>query len=234
MKVGTETLLGMHIQRIQQSKKIDKLIIATTTASIDEAIADFATQKGVAHFRGSENDVLDRFYQAVKNENADYIVRLTSDCPLIDAVLIDKVIQYAVENNLDYCSNVLHPTYPDGQDVEVFKFSALEKAWKNAVLTSDREHVTPFIWRNSSYKKGEIFTSDNFEEGYDYEHVRITVDELKDYELVAKVVEHLGMEATWLDYTQFIVENPNILAVNAAIKRNEGFIQSLKKDKTNG
>lgn len=234
MKVGNQSLLELHVNRIKQSKLIDKLIIATTTAAQDAQIVDLAKALDTASFRGSENNVLDRFYQTVKNEGADYVVRLTSDCPLIDAALIDKVIQYALDNDLDYCSNVLNPTYPDGQDVEVFKFAALEKAWNEATLSSDFEHVTPYLWRNSTYKNGAIFKSDNFEEGYDYEKIRMTVDEQKDYDLIVKLVEQLGNDKTWLAYTEFIMKYPDLLKINSDIKRNEGFLKSLKKDKLNG
>jgi spore coat polysaccharide biosynthesis protein SpsF len=231
MKVGGQSLLELHVNRMKQSKLIDKLIIATTTAAQDAQIVDLAKALETPSFRGSENNVLDRFYQAVKNEGADYVVRLTSDCPLIDAVLIDKVIQYALDNNLDYCSNTLNPTYPDGQDVEVFKFAALEKAWNEATLESDCEHVTPYIWRNSTFKNGSIFKSDNFGEGYDFEKIRMTVDEQRDYELIVKLVEQLGSHQTWLAYAEFMVNHADLLAINSNIQRNEGFFKSLKKDK---
>jgi spore coat polysaccharide biosynthesis protein SpsF (cytidylyltransferase family) len=102
--------------------------VATTVKPDDKLIFDMVSDMGIRAFRGSEEDVLDRFYQAVKDEGSDYIVRLTSDCPLIDAKLIDKVVRYTIENDLDYCTNTLLTKYPDGQDVEVFKFSALEAA----------------------------------------------------------------------------------------------------------
>ena len=96
-------------------------------------------------FRGDEDDVLDRFYQGAKIHNPDYVVRLTSDCPLIDPVLIDEIIEAAISSDVDYCSNTLIESYPDGQDIEVFTFSALKKAWKESVLKSEREHVTPYM-----------------------------------------------------------------------------------------
>lgn len=96
-------------------------------------------------YKGSVNDVLDRFYQTALPEMPDYVVRLTSDCPLIDPAIIDHIIQYCIDNDFDYVSNGMHPTYPDGMDTEVFKFSALETAWKEANLQSEREHVTPYI-----------------------------------------------------------------------------------------
>ncbi len=233
-KIGNHTLLDLHLIRVQKSECISKLIIATTTNPEDAEIEAYATTKRISCYRGSENDVLDRFYQAVKNEEPDYVVRVTSDCPLLDATLVDKVIRFVVDNQLDYGSNVLNPTYPDGQDVEVFKFEALEKAWNESTALSDREHVTPYLWRNSTFKGGTLFQSDNFDEGYDYEHVRMTVDEPKDYQLIKAVVEKMGMDKTWMEYTNFILENPNIQAINSNIIRNEGLLKSIKKDKQDG
>lgn len=229
-EIDGTTLLGLHIQRILKSKKIGELVIATTISPEDDAITKFADEKKLRSYRGSVNDVLDRFYQAVKNQNADYVVRLTSDCPLIDATLIDKIITYAIDKKLEYCSNTLDPHYPDGQDVEVFTFAALERAWKEASLTSEREHVTPFIWKNSSFKDGKLFRSDNFAEGYNFGHLRMTVDELKDYELVKKLVQDLGKEASWLDYANYLQEHDSVREINNTITRNEGYSKSLKKE----
>lgn len=234
MKIDNKTLLELHLNRVMASAHIGELIVATTTESNDQKIVDYVSGLGIASFRGSEEDVLDRFYQCVKDKNADYIVRLTSDCPLIDSDLIDKVINFTIENKLDYGSNVLNPSYPDGQDVEVFKFSALKKAWRNATLTSDREHVTPYIWRNSTFLGKDLFQSDNFEEGYDFNRIRMTVDESVDFELVSSLVKHCGTNSSWLEYTAFIEKTPEVLAINAGIVRNEGFQKSLEKDKNMG
>jgi spore coat polysaccharide biosynthesis protein SpsF (cytidylyltransferase family) len=133
--------------------------------------------------------------------------------------------------NLDYCSNTLDPTYPDGQDIEVFKFSALEKAWNEAALASDREHVTPYIWRNSSFKGGQLFSSDNFTEGKSYGHLRMTVDELSDFEVIKNIILQLGKDRSWLEYAEYLEGNKTVKAINENIKRNEGYSKSLNKDK---
>jgi len=229
-EVGDTTLLGLHIDRILKSKKVNAMVVATTTSVEDDEIEKFAQARKLPSYRGSVNDVLDRFYQAVKLQNADYIVRLTSDCPLIDATLIDKIIVYADEKKLDYCSNTLDPHYPDGQDVEVFTFKALEKAWNEAKLSSEREHVTPFIWKNSSFKNGSLFKSDNFNEGYDFGHLRITVDDLKDYEVVKNLVDALGKEASWLEYANYLESHDAVREINSTINRNEGYSKSLEKE----
>jgi spore coat polysaccharide biosynthesis protein SpsF len=230
MKIGAETLLGLHIARVKKSKEINELIVATTEDPSDDALAKIILEYQLQSYRGSVNDVLDRFYQASKDTNADYIVRLTSDCPLIDARLIDGVIMHAVKKNLDYCSNTLDPTYPDGQDVEVFRFSALKKAWEEAKLSSDREHVTPYIWKNSSFKGGKIFSSDNYSEGKSFGLLRMTVDEMKDFEMISNLVAALGTDKTWLDYASFIEQNKDIKSINENITRNEGYAKSLNKE----
>ena len=157
--INGESLLEIHLKRILKSKLISQLIVATTKEEGVDKIINIATKCNVNYFQGNLNNVLDRFYQSVKNKKANYIVRLTSDCPLIDAELIDKVIRYTIDKNLDYCSTGLEEIFPDGQDVEVFKFSALEKAWKEATLNSDKEHVTPYIHKNSTYRNKSMFVS---------------------------------------------------------------------------
>jgi spore coat polysaccharide biosynthesis protein SpsF len=231
MQVSGVTLLELHINRILKSKKIDQLIVATTLSPEDLAIVDLAKKLGVNSYQGSVSDVLDRFYQSLKGLEANYIVRLTSDCPLIDPVLIDKVIEFTVTHNLDYCSNTLDPSYPDGQDVEVFKYTALERAWSEANLISEREHVTPYIWKNSSYQGGKLFSSDNFKEGYSYGHLRMTVDEPKDFEVISKLVETVGLNKGWLEYAQYLDGHQEVKSINQMISRNEGYEKSTKKEK---
>ena len=230
MKIGNDTLLELHLKRILKSKKIDQLVVATTTNPEDVAIADIARGLGLEFYRGDVDDVLDRFYRAVENKGADYIVRLTSDCPLIDAELIDKVIQKAIDDKLDYCSNVLAPSYPDGQDVEVFRFAALKQAWTEATKKSEREHVTPYIWSNSTYKGGTLFRSDNFSEGYDFEGLRMTIDEQRDFDLMEQLINRVGTGETWLTYANFLTKNDDIRNINQTIARNEGYTKSINNE----
>lgn len=229
-KIESKVLLEIHLDRISKSKVIDHLIVATSTEPEDDAIEVFCLERGYTCYRGSEQDVLDRFYQAVKGSNYEHIIRLTSDCPLIDSDLIDKIVYHYFQNELDYCSNTLHPTYPDGQDVEVFRYSALKFAWQEATVSSDREHVTPYIWRNSTFKGSEVFKSDNFEEGYNYGRIRMTVDEEKDYQLIQQIIKDLGTDRNWIEYAEHIKNNPSILAINTGIIRNEGYIKSTEFD----
>jgi len=225
-----KTLLQIHLDRAAKAGKINKLIVATTVEPEADEIVALSAQLGVSSFRGSVDDVLDRFFQATQGEEADYVVRLTSDCPLIDPELIDKIVQYTIDKKLDYCSNALDPKYPDGQDVEVFRLSALKQAWERAKLSSEREHVTPYIWKNSSYKGGTFFKSDNFDEGYTFGHLRMTIDEPKDFEVISIIIADKGFDCTWLEYAIYLDKNQKLKELNAAIGRNEGYIKSISKE----
>lgn len=229
LEVNQTPLLKIHLDRLKNSKKVDKIIVATTTNIEDNIIAKLVTMWGYEVFRGSEKDVLDRFYQAVKNIHPLWIVRVTSDCPLIDPILVDKVIELTQSGSKDYGSNVFDVTFPDGQDVEVFKFTALETAWKSAKKDSEREHVTPFIRNNSNFKGKNIFSSISYKNNIDYSKIRITVDELRDFILINKVITDLGFDKSWLEYTEYIIKN-KLVEMNGDIIRNEGYVKSLKKD----
>ena len=228
-KINDESLLEIHLKRLNKCNNVSKIIVATTDKPEDKVIYDYAIDLGFNSFRGSESDVLDRFYQAVRNEKPDWIVRVTSDCPLIDPELVDSVIRFAKKNNVDYTSNILIENYPDGQDIEVFKYSALEIAWKNAKLCSEREHVTPYIRNNSDFNEGSLFSAINFPSPYDYSKIRMTVDETKDLELITNLINDLGTDKSWLEYTNHIIKN-NLNKINNSIIRNEGLLKSIKND----
>ncbi|WP_166426931.1 cytidylyltransferase domain-containing protein [Flavobacterium psychrotolerans] len=228
-EISGKSLLQIHLERLKKCSKISEIIVATTINDEDTIIYDKALEWGFSSFRGSEADVLDRFYQSVKDKNADWIVRVTSDCPLIDPELVDEIVTFVQENNCDYGSNGLVENYPDGQDVEVFKFSALKSAWENAVLKSEREHVTPFIRNNSDFNDGNLFKAMNFPCDLDFSKIRMTVDEQRDFDLMEILIHQLGTDKSWLTYTNFIIEN-DLAKVNDQIIRNEGLIKSLKND----
>ena len=229
-EIEGKSLLQIHLNRLSECKTISKIIVATTIKPEDEIIYNKAIQWGFDASRGSELDVLDRFYKAVKNEKPDWVVRVTSDCPLIDSKLVDNIISFVQQKNVDYGSNTLVENFPDGQDVEVFKFSALETAWESAKLQSEREHVTPYIRNNSDFNGGVLFKAMNFPCEFDYSKIRMTVDEIRDFELIKKLIEELGIDQTWLKYTNYIIEN-DLGTINNSIIRNEGLKTSLKNDK---
>lgn len=228
-KLGGKTLIDHHIDRLLKVANKDKVIVATTKEEgIDQLLA-LLNKKEVEIYQGSTNNVLDRFFHAVKDENPDYVVRVTSDCPLIDPKLIEAVIAFTIQNKLDYGANILKELFPDGQDIEVFRFSALNKAFNEAILNSDKEHVTPFIRRNSSFLGGDLFKSDNYQCENDFNGVRMTVDEKSDMEACEIMIDKIGDQGSWKDYTDFIIKNQELFS-NQRIKRNEGFEKSLKND----
>ena len=228
-EVGGKSLLQIHLERLRKCTKISEIIVATTVKDEDTIIYNQAIEWGFNASRGSELDVLDRFYQAVKVKNADWIVRVTSDCPLIDPVLVDEVITFVQENNKDYGSNSLTEQFPDGQDIEVFKFSALKIAWENAKLKSEREHVTPYIRNNADNKGDDLFITIDYPCEKDYSKIRMTVDEPRDFDLIKLLINKLGIDKTWLEYTNYIIEN-KLTNINDQIIRNEGLLKSLNED----
>ncbi len=227
-EIEGKTLLQIHIERVLQASEISDFLVATTDNPADDSIIKLLKKLNVKYFRGSEEDVLDRFYKAALPYQPEWIVRLTSDCPLIDPRLIDQVIAYTIDRDLDYCSNTLIEHFPDGQDIEVFTFKALEKAWKEARLKSEREHVTPYIKKNSSFLGGKLFKSDNFPAPDNFSNVRLTVDEPEDLEVIKYLIAKLGDKAGWQEYTEVYLREISYL--NRHITRNEGYKKSLKND----
>jgi len=228
--IGGKTLLEIHLERILKAKNITELKIATTTEDGAEKIIAVGEKSGVRSYQGAVDDVLKRFYETALSENPDYVVRLTSDCPLIDPNIIDQVIDECIKNDVDYCSNTLTPTFPDGLDVEVFRFSALEKACNEALLKSDREHVTPYIWRNSNLKGGDIFTSFNVSFATDYSDLRMTVDMDEDFRLMGQIIENMGLDKPWIEYVEFLNQHSDIRMINSEFHRNEGYQKSINND----
>lgn len=229
-KIEGKSLLQIHLERLKKSRYGDNLIVATTYEDGVEQIIKIANSVQVDYYQGDTDDVLGRFYNAAKDRNPDYIVRVTSDCPLLDPVLMDEIIQLAVDNNLDYTTNTLIEAFPDGQDVEVIKWSALKKSWIETTLNSDREHVTPYVRKNSSFFGKGLFTSKNFDSSVNYNKVRMTVDEIKDFDAIKTLVDNLGTNENWKVYTDYILNNPDLF-FNQKIRRNEGSLNSNTTDK---
>ena len=219
------------VNRLNESNLIDKIIIATTEDENNQPIINFCRDKSICFFVGSEDDVLDRYYKAALdnqlNEN-DVIIRITSDCPLIDSVVVDKVIEEHISNNNDYTANVLECTYPDGLDCEVFNFNVLKDAWINANLSSQREHVTLYIRDNP--KK---FKLSNVKNDKDFSDLRWTLDEPEDFIFINEVYKNLYSEDSYFgmdDVIKLIYEKPELLDINSKFTRNEGLLKSLKED----
>ncbi|NQY23176.1 MAG: glycosyltransferase family protein [Campylobacteraceae bacterium] len=233
-KVNGKELLAYECERILKSKRIDKLIIATSDDISDDAIESFGLKNNIEVFRGSLKDVLSRYYTCAKEfkdknkiEKLN-VIRVTGDCPVIDAGIIDEVVSEFEQNNYDYVSNTLIPTYADGMDIEICTFDALKKSYENVIFESDREHVTLYI------KNNEIFKKLNYTSKNDFSHLRLTVDEENDFELIKNIIENLypnNPDFDYLDIISYLTKNPNLLYINSDIKRDEGLKKSLKKDR---
>ena len=211
------TCLEQVIRRLKISKKLDDIIIVTTTEKIDDKIIDIAKKENVKYFRGSKEDVLSRYYFAAKESNIDTIIRVTSDCPCIDARTVDIAISEHLKSNADYTSNSLIRTYPYGLDVEVFNFNALEKAYKNAKEDYEKEHVTPYINRNP--KKFKINIVKAPKELY-VPDIRITLDTEEDYALLCAVYDYLYPKNKYFnayDIVNLFNEKPWLKLINKKI-----------------
>ncbi|MGB5158669.1 aminotransferase class III-fold pyridoxal phosphate-dependent enzyme [Desulfobacterium sp. N47] len=222
-------MLIHQLRRVLESKRIDKLIVATSIDSSDDAIEQVCLAEGIDCFRGSLDDVLDRFYQLTRSWQPSHVVRLTGDCPLIDPNIIDAVIKFCLDGNYDYATNALSPTFPDGLDVEVFLLSALEEAWKEATLPSQREHVTPFI-----HQHPERYRIGHYQNTEDLSHLRWTVDEQEDFELINKIYNELypvKPDFRTSDILNLLKQKPDWSNINQQFKRNEGLKKSRNEDR---
>ncbi|MGM8366490.1 cytidylyltransferase domain-containing protein [Virgibacillus sp. W0181] len=218
-KVLDKSLLEYQIERVKRSKLIGEIVIATTTSESEEPIVDFCKKHFISYYRGSEDDVLSRYYEAAEEYNADVVVRLTSDCPLIDPEIIDKVISIYLKRKegIDYVSNTLERTYPRGMDTEVFSYDALKTANDNAVSPPEREHVTPYFFQNPRMFKILSVTSDT-----NHSEHRWTVDTLEDFVLIEKIIEALYKNKplfSYFDILKLLDENREWFDINAEIKQ---------------
>lgn len=231
MDIAGKPAIAHVVGRVQQAKKVDLAVVATTTAPADDAIVDWAKTYGVPCFRGSEQDVLDRYYHAAKEHDADVVVRVTGDCPVTDPAVIDRIITEFETGGYDYVSNTIQPTYPDGLDCEVFSFQALEYAWKEATLNSEREHVTPYIWKHP-----ELFRLSNVRcqlsgVSSDLSAERWTLDTMEDLEFLRRVLAEIPDGDFSFETTLRVVGvHPEWRGLNAMHARNVGYEKSLKND----
>lgn len=189
-------MLELQLERLQRCKQVDQIVLAIPDSAKEQALLEFAQKlPNIRLFQGSEEDVLTRYYGAAKAAHADIVVRITSDCPLIEPALIDRCIESFLAGSFDYVSNIHRRTYPRGLDTEVFSFAVLELAYREACAQPDREHVTPFIWRQP-----ECFSMFDVVAEQDYSHLRWTVDSPEDFELVCWIYEQLYPEQADFSY----------------------------------
>ena len=216
--IHNRPMIDLLLSRLSLSKKLDQIVVATSRSEKNDPLAAYVEKLGYPVYRGSEDDVLDRYYQTATQYSADTITRITGDCPLIDPNLVDDIISHFKENKSDYTSNVSPPSYPDGLDTEVFTYKALESAWRSTGEKSDREHVTPFIRESGHYKCSNISSK------IDLSSERWTVDEPEDLEVVSKIFEHFHprLDFCWQEVTDLNKSKPEIFSGNKHLKRNEG------------
>lgn len=228
MELAGRPLLWHVLERARRVPGIDRLIVATTRQPADDAIEAFCRAEGCACHRGSEDDVLDRYHGAAQEAGATVVVRITADCPLLDPEVSGRVVEALDRNGCDYASNTLEQTFPDGLDTEAFTAAALDKAWREARLASQREHVTPYLWQN-----GGLFTLCAVKQARDLSALRWTVDRPEDLAFVRAIYGHLHRPGSvfHMDAILALLErHPELERINQGIRRNEGYEKSLRTD----
>ena len=229
VRVEGKTILEHVIERVASAHTLDDIFVATTINSEDLPLVKICAARGVRVFCGSSTDVLDRFYQLAKLIKPAHVVRITADCPLMDYNVIDSTVKIHLRSGADYTSNTVPPTFPDGLDVEVFKLCALEKAWKEAKLLSEREHVTPYIRNNPA-----VFSHAEYHNRKNLSALRWTLDEKQDLAFIRAVYTELypnnpvfGMP----DVLALLKRKPSLESINSGIIRNAGLLKSVAEDK---
>lgn len=226
-----QPLIRRLIDRVAATPGVDRIIVATTTDSSDDVLVNWCNLNNIHVFRGSVDDVLDRFWRCAQLHKSQYIVRITADDPLKDPSIIAKALELcATSESIDYASNTLTPTYPEGLDIEVVRYRALAKAAAEAVLPSEREHVMPYIWKNPNKFKLVGFTMDP-----NLSHWRWTVDKAADLELVRIIFDHFKGQPliNYESIIEWLQINPSLLAINAGTVRHEGYFKTLAQEQNN-
>ncbi len=227
--IAGKPLLAHVIERTKGSRTVNEIVVATTTELEDQAILRLATEYGVKTYAGSAHDVLDRYYQAARQAEAELIVRVTADDPFKDPEVLDRIVDYMLTHpELDYASNTIEPTYPEGLDIEVVTFGALGRAWREAQLPSEREHVTPYITKNA-----DQFRLTNVRHHTDLSHLRWTLDNEEDLRFAREVYARLykpGEIFLMEDVLALLEREPELGKINTGIERNAGYVASLQRD----
>lgn len=215
LPLAGEAALTRVYQRVARAPSLTAIVIATTTNPADDILADFCAAQGWSCFRGSETDVLDRYYQAAKIHQADVVIRITSDCPLIDPAIIERVIAESSALDADYASVDLPPlTFPTGMDAEFICMDALERAWRDCDNPNWREHVTPYL-----YHHPELFQLHRVAAEADYSAMRWTLDTPDDLAFLRRIYDHFGGdEFSWRDVLKLLDAHPEWLTINRDVK----------------
>ena len=214
MDLGGESVLARVVHRLKRSHEIDQIVVATTREAADDKIVEACASLQVTCFRGAEHDVLDRYYQAAHSYPADAVVRITSDCPVIDPGLVDETVTVLMDRKADYASNVFPRTYPRGLDTEVFTVAALDRAWSDACEPYQREHVTPYF-----YEHPETFRMASVSGNVDYSHYRWTLDTPEDLELLRAIYSHFDNrdDFHWQEVIHLMEREPELAELNSRV-----------------
>lgn len=225
--IGGKPMLAYVTSRVSSATRVDQVVIATSRNAGDDRIEDWCRSAGVQCFRGDEHDVLDRYRGAMEAFGFDVVARLTADCPLLDPAVIDRVVAEYFSGEFDYVSNTIVPTFPDGLDTEVVRRDALDRAWRDAVLPSEREHVTPYIW-----SRPQLFRLRNVTREPDLSHLRWTVDGPEDLEFVRRIYSHFDHDMAFdtSAILSLLEAQPDLTHINAGFTRNEGYLRSRAAD----
>jgi len=226
MKLGDKTVLQHCYERVKKAMFVNNVVIAIPFN--DDRLKKHCILTGMEYYEGSETDLLNRYLYGARLFNASHIVRITSDCPCIEPILIDLVIKRHLGNNNDITTNALTDTFPDGLDVAIMSRGALERAHREAFKKSDREHVVTYLYNNDSLFQIEEVKS----MGY-HKDIRLTIDYKKDYNFLKKLFNGLYKEKQDFDITdiyRYLEKNPKLLKINNCYKRNEGYQKSLEED----
>ena len=227
MEVLGRTLMDWQVDRLSLARRVDSIVLATTTDPKDDPLADWAQGRGLLFYRGSEDDVLDRYRRAADQAGAEHVIRITGDCPLLEPLVVDRLVETYFEAQADYVHTT--PEFCEGVDCEIFSRAVLETAWQNARLASEREHVTQYLHNNKSR-----FRIVPLENGADDSRYRFTVDEPEDFQVVKAIMEALdGSREPYFtveDIKSYLDGHPEVAAVNSSIIRNEGLLKSLAED----
>ena len=230
LDIESKPVLFHIVDRLKRVMKVDNIIVATSNLNINTKIISFCKQNKINFFVGNEENVLDRFYNAALINKPKNVIRITGDCPLVDPDLISKLINYYEKNDFDYCGIATGAgvaekesifRYPDGLDAEIFKFSTLEKAYKNATTKLELEHVTPYIWGNPQIFKLGVLNSD-----VDYSNLRWTLDNLEDFKLIKWIYSKLyskNKHFNMFDVIKLLNQNKQVLEQNNHLIGKEGY-----------
>ena len=213
-KILNKPMIEYLIERASKSKMIDDIIVATSDTKENKELIDFLKAKSVKYFIGDENDVLSRYYYTAKKFNIDNIIRVTADCPLIDATIIDDTVKKYYKDKVDYASNIFPRSFPKGLDTEIFSFNSIEKAFNEANSLYDSEHVTPYIRESGKFDISNI----SYEK--DYSYLRLTVDWEEDFKLISKIFNQFkpNIFFNWLDVVDELFKKSELIQINNHLK----------------